>query len=230
MIVTTTQTRGGFDNSLSLIKNFFLSLFKNSSCSLQNSQAKKIEKTSQSTAVITKDKKYLDQYYALRQGICKEENGWETYDGSENHFDKNGDIIVILDANKKVVGGARFMISDSSEYLYSEIPNSEFTYKNVFSKIGIDSKSFKFAEISSFVIESSFRDRSGTEVMLQSLIKKALSHNCKYIVGISSMARCRNYKIVFNKLGYELKIVKEFLWMKRDIYNYVETFLMIVKI
>lgn len=182
------------------------------------------------TVMFTTDKKYLDQYYALRHVICKDENGWESYNGSENECDKIGKLVLLFDDKLQVKGGARLMISGDRKYLYSEIPDSDYTYNNVFNKIGLELEGCNYSEISSFVVDKTYRDRRGTEKMLQLMIEESLKNNCKYIVGISSIVRCRNYRIAFKKLGYDLEIVKDFLWTKRDIYNNVETFLMAVRI
>ncbi len=231
MIISNVETNSevpqevtGFFNSM---KNFISSLF----CSDKKEVAtSKVERHPESTAFITKEKKYLDQYYALRHEICKDENGWESYNGSENDFDKAGEIIVILDKEKKVVGGARFMVSGAMKYLYSEVPNSEFTYENVFKKAGADSSTFKYAEISSFVVDATYRDRVGTEKMLGALISEALKKGCEYLIAVSFLSRCRNYRIVADKLGYKMQIMTDYPWIKKEIYNYIDTFPMISKI
>jgi len=184
-------------------------------------------------AFVTKDKNLLQQYYQLRHDICTAENGWKDYDGSENEFDRQGKIIVATDKTGMVIGGARLMFSDMREYLYGETEGTQFTYKNVFKFLGIDIGNKIYGEIASFVMKADYRDRIGVEKIIEILSEESIKHRCYYVMGVSFLSRCRNYKLISSNLkSYKLKteIVMKYPWIEKELYNYVKTFVTITSL
>ena len=182
-------------------------------------------------AIITKDHQLLDQYYKLKRDVYAEEYGWEDFDDTERAFDENGKIVILVDQDNRVLGGARLMISNGDMPLSGDFLNTTFTYKNLFKFCNIDTANKKYSEISSFLIDPNYRGNSGVQKILEFVLRESLNNGCSYIVGWSSLARCRIYRMMFDKINCKLNIVKEFPWPEKEILqSKIQTFPMIVPI
>lgn len=177
----------------------------------------------------TKDPILLGQYFKLRDEIFKADRGWTHKDWFENEYDKRAHIVVAVE-NGVVIGGARLMLSTENEYLSGEAPGTQYTYKNLFEKMGLNPQ-HHYGEIDGLVVAKGYRDRSVTEEVFTSCIKLCSAFKCKYMVGIASKAYCRIYKSAFVSLGYsEVLIVKDFIWTELEEYNYSKDFPIIVNV
>lgn len=171
-------------------------------------------------AFITKDKNLLSTYYKMRNDIFHKDRGWKNKEWFESEHDKKGHIIVILDNNDNLVGGARLMVSENGELLSGEVENSKYLYKNLFEKIGGDINA-KYSEIDGLVVAPEKRDRTVTDSVLSACIKKSLELGCKYIVAIANPVYCRIYRQAYKSVGYgNVKILKNDIWTQISDYNY----------
>ncbi len=170
--------------------------------------------------VVTTEKKYLDQYFSLRNAVFRNERGWNKKTWFESEYDKKGHIILALDKKKKVIGGARLMVSTSGELVSGEIPATKFIYRNLFKEMGVNEDG-NYGEIDGLVVCEGYRDRSVTEKILESCIKKSLDLGCAYLVGIASPPYCRIYRSAYKAIGYEsVSIFKDFIWAELEEYNF----------
>ena len=168
---------------------------------------------------ITGDRNLLNQYYKLRNDIFRNERGWLNHEWFENDFDRNGKIVIAVDHDNKVIGGLRVMSSTRNEHLSDEFIGTEFTYPNLFEKMGLD-KTLDYAEIDGVVVAPEHRNRYVMKEIVRAAADYAESEGCAYLIGIAPLHICRNDRAVFRSLGYaEVSIATSFPWRQLEIYN-----------
>lgn len=187
-----------------------------------------LDKKSDVEVCLTKDRDLLQQYYDLRHYSYREENGWKNYDGSENEFDRRGQIVVAL-KDGKVVGGMRMMFSDQCQFMSNEIPGTQFNYKNLIYKYDTR-ENLIFSEISALVVEKNNRDSNVTSAMMDLLFKASKEHGCHYVFGVAVATVCRSDRRTLRRLGYDVEIVMNFPWRQKETYNFVRMFPMHTKL
>ena len=176
----------------------------------------------------TRDQNLINQYYALRHQVYREENGWKDYDGMESEFDRQARILVAT-KNSKVIGGTRIMFSDECDLLSNEIPGTDFNYKTIVQKYD-KRENIVFSEISSVVVAKGERDRSVSMKMFEVNLRESQEHGCHYICGVGVAVVCRDYRRIFKELGYYLEILINRPWEVKSTYNFIKMFPMHVKI
>ena len=196
-------------------------------------------KTKEVRVVITKDQHLLDQYYELREDLFREvdqrykikhpedKNAVIDYDGSETDADRFGEIIVVLNSDNRVVGGMRFLLSNSIEHSLNQVPESGFTIKEFLKKSSLNSEA-KFSEASAVVIRKCYRNREVMKSMFAELFRKSIELGCDYVIGIAIDAACRDHKIATRSLGYKLEIVKQYPWIKQREHGYEQRYPVVV--
>lgn len=172
----------------------------------------------------------LERYYQLRHETFRNENGWQEYDGSESNYDKEGKIVIATNDKGDVIGGGRIMFSNLSEIMSSEYPEEGFGYKEIMKQSGIDTDTKFFSEVSAFVVAKEYRNRYITELMLEMATKVSAENKCAYVIGIGNILCCRDYRMIFKKLGYELTIRKDIPWIRKKMQNFSQGYMMIVPI
>ena len=163
----------------------------------------------------TKNKNLLDQYYQLRQESYRKERGWNNFNGQENDFDRSGQILIVRQENR-FIGGLRVMYEKNSEYFSNETPSSEYLFRYYLENYKNETvPKNSIVEISSIVIVEEYRNGETFKEMVKfSLDNIKKQPEAKYVICIASLASCRLYKIIANKLGYQAYIEKEKLWLK----------------
>lgn len=220
----------GVTNIISAIKPIqkIIPIFDNAT--LQKIQEQILQKQNQQQSEIkvcfTQDGELLNQYYELRHKAYNVENGWQTYDGSENEYDRHGKIVVAI-KDGKVIGGMRLIVSDCVDYFPNDRIGTEFTYKNFLQKYDLDSNAL-FCEISAFTVEKNNRDSTISTKMFEFGFPEMKKLGCKYILGVAGAIVCRNYRKEINRLGYNVKIVNEFPWVQEKHYGYIQPYPIIV--
>ncbi len=173
---------------------------------------------------ITGDRNLLNQYYKLRNDIFQNERGWTGHEWFENDFDRNAGIVIVVNNENRVIGGARVMISLNGGYLSDEIPGTEFVYSNLFKKMNLDPSKI-YGEIDGLVVAAPYRNRNVTEKILKASVEYSLSFNCSYLVGIAFLTYCRIYRSAYKAIGYpNAHIVNDFVWAELEEYNYSKDF------
>ena len=119
---------------------------------------------------ITGDRNLLNQYYKLRNDIFRNERGWTSREWFENDFDRNAGIVIVVNNENRVIGGARVMISLNGGYLSDEIPGTEFVYSNLFKKMNLDPSKI-YGEIDGLVVAAPYRNRNVTEKILKASVE-----------------------------------------------------------
>lgn len=184
----------------------------------------------------TRDKKFINQYYALRDEIYKFENGWAEYDGSEKEFDRVGRLMVVV-KDDHVVGGSRLMFSDECPYLSNEHPGTVFQYKKVLERyenrceeVANNLSNMVISEISAVASNKEGRNSEIVESIFMLSAQASKERSCYCVCGVAQVALCRFYRMVWHKLKYELEIVMTNPWDKKKTYNYSQMFPIYVKV
>lgn len=177
----------------------------------------------------TKDPQLLKQFYTLRENSYRNENGWVNYDGQENEFDRNSDILIATNPNNEVVCGIRIMFEDNYHQFYCETPNSKFQYRKYLEYKKETVSNGSIAEFSSFVVSKNYRNTIFLCKFGEIIVNFAKSKNAKIIFIISTQKHCRFYKIMSSKINYKTIFDKSFPWKKERKYSNVETFLIYLK-
>ena len=179
-------------------------------------------------AFITKDQELLKQYYDLRHNSYRDDNGWKDYDGSESKFDREGEIAVVV-KDGKVIGGARLMFSDRSQFLSNEIPGTQYDYKKFIRKYD-NRENLLIGEVSSVVVEKSHRDSSATAAVFSCLLEKSKSQGCDYIFAVAVAVVCRSQRKILRRVGCDVEIIINFPWREKKVYNFAKMFPMYAKL
>ena len=118
--------------------------------------------------LVTQDENLLQQYYTLRHQAYNQENGWQDYDGSENEYDRNGNIIAVMRGDK-VVGGARIMFSDDAKVLSNDVLG-ELSHRDIIQKYD-KREELIFSEVSAFCVAKHERDRTISKRIIEATLK-----------------------------------------------------------
>jgi hypothetical protein len=160
---------------------------------------------------VCKDKKLLEEYYALRQEVYRTQLGFEGYDGSENEYDRKGDIIVVL-RNEKVIAGARLNFSDKTKLMYNDILDKGFLYKNIIKKFdnNFNQNEDLFVEMCGLAVDPSIDDRTLFFKFFSTLLDNATVIGCQYFVYIAYEILGYYVSKVLKKLEYDFNVFRNY--------------------
>jgi hypothetical protein len=177
----------------------------------------------------TKEKKYLNQYYQLREKCFHEDNGWLKYDGSESEFD-NKSHIAIATQDDEVIGGIRIMFGNECNAFSSETPNTKYVYRKYLVLKNETVLPNLIAEISSLVVNRLYRNSLVSIGLADFVYKFAESRNIKHIFIIANQFHCRIYRIMIKKINPNAIIDKFYPWKREEKFSNTKTFMIYVKI
>jgi hypothetical protein len=167
---------------------------------------------------ITKDQELLKQYYDLRDEEYKSHNGWVGYNGIENDFDRKANILLAV-KDGMVIAGMRVSIPDTG-YLSNEIPEQNFTYKEICKSRSIDIDGVKYLETSAVVIRKSFGGQLLAR-MFYFVVEHCRNNGIKYIFGVSTRECNRDYFLTLKKIGVKSIIFDNIEAPRKSKYNNV---------
>jgi len=167
---------------------------------------------------LTKDPELLQQYYNLRDKEYKDHNGWVEYYGSENDFDRKGNIMLAMDGDK-VIAGLRIGESGAG-YLSNEDQESNFTYKEICKRCGINLDGIRYVEVSAVVVGRGTRGNLLIR-MFSDVIRDCRSGGIKYIFGVSTPECNRDYSAILKTIGVKSLVVNKIEAPKKSKYNNV---------
>jgi hypothetical protein len=175
---------------------------------------------------LSKDPELLKQYYDLREDIYKNDSGYKNYSGSENSFDKNGQIFLAIE-DGVVVAGARLVVSNNVAKLPHENLEAGFTYQTICSNFNIDLNGTIYSEISALIIKKGFRNDL-LKLLFKSIVQFCRETNIKYIFGVANMKCNRDYKIVFSKIGVKSFIADKIIAPRKPEFNNIDSYPIII--
>ena len=177
----------------------------------------------------TKEKKYLNQYYQLREKCFHEDNGWLKYDGHENEFDIKSHIAVAVE-NEIVIGAIKIMFENECDFFSCEVPNSKYIYRKYLEFKNETVLPNSIAEISSLVVNKLYRNNLVSSSLTNFVIEFAKLRNIKYIFSIASELHFRVHKLTYKRIGYNAFTDKLYPWKKEEKFSNIATFMIYIKI
>ena len=148
----------------------------------------------------------VQEYFQIRDKAFKEQWNLKKFSGGEDSYDKNAYILIVL-SNHKVVGGARFFISNKGNNLLP-METDSFKLSNLISDA--DLLNCKYAEISRVAIKDDLRQGViSTLIYEQLLCKKAPELNIKYVFCVTTMKLARSARIACKRIGINLEIQRD---------------------
>ena len=160
--------------------------------------------------LITKDKGLLKQYYDLRHKVYREENQLENYNGAESKNDRDGFLFIAIE-DHVVLGGARLMCSDKSEYMSNEHPGTKYVYETIMEKY--DKRDhLTYCEISSVVVKNDKRNGEITKEIFKKVASYIKEAGYNYVFWVAFVAACRGYRRNCKELGYDVEICMNMPW------------------
>ncbi len=151
-------------------------------------------------------KKWLEQYYQIRQECFRQELGIRTFDGSEDDFDRSGCLLIALDQGR-CVGGARLSIStpESPQLLPLEI--NGFMLQELFPDIARNRESY--SQWTRLALLPEYRTPALLQQIALMLIRQAKRLGCSYAFNVAGMSRARLYQRLHRIQGYNYEIIRD---------------------
>lgn len=177
----------------------------------------------------TRDQKTLLDYYEIRMDAYKTRLGFERFNKLETDFDKEGHVLIVT-KDDKVIGGMRLMFTGECRFFSAEHPGTQFQFDKVIRRYHDQRDQLVNMEASGIAAVESGRNFTVLESMFDYATKHAVARSCNYILGIALLPTCRLYRIVLRKLGFHLEIVISNPWEKKEVFNYLPTFPIYVKL
>ena len=177
----------------------------------------------------TRDQDLLNEYYEIRVNAYRTRLGFEKFNKLETDFDKEGKILLVT-KDGKVVGGMRLMFSDECRYFSAEHPGTQFQYEKVVRRYHDNRQVITGMEISGIAALEEGRNFLVLELLLDFASSYAVSRGYNYIYGIALLVACRLYRVIAEKLGFYLEIVLSHPWEKKEVFNFLPTFPIYVKL
>lgn len=179
--------------------------------------------------LFTNDKDLLIKYDALRRRClievneryktiyperCKESLNYDSF----NINDEVGQqLLVVVDKDKNVVGGARLFL-ENKIFNTSDIDNS-FAIKNLVERYNFNHEK-KYSLLDNFVVDRSFRDGGVAKEMLLALIEESKKNDCTYLLCFATISSARNTRIITKSLGYDCDVFSEHHWIRKENVGY----------
>lgn len=177
----------------------------------------------------TRDLDLLEEYYKIRMDAYKTRLGFDKFNKLETDYDREGRIMIVTKKGK-VIGGMRLMFTGECEYFSAEYPGTQFQYEKVVRRYHDGRENITGMESSGIAVVDESRNFTVLESMFEVATAHAVSCSCDYIYGIALPVTCRLYRIVLEKLGFYLEIVLSYPWEKKEVFNFLPTFPIYIKL
>ncbi len=138
---------------------------------------------------VSGEQEHLNQYYALRERCFRRELGLAQFDGSEEEWDRQGDILVAL-WEGRCVGGARV--------------SSRISHPSQLELLGLNSDACCMWE--RFAIEPSVRSIQLLHEFCASLIRFSRDTGFEHAMVLSSLRNARFYRRCHSAMGVKFRI------------------------
>ena len=170
----------------------------------------------------TRDEGLLQQYCILREEMFKKV--WDL-----SHFkaqkDKIDDIshIIVAKQGLQCVGGGRITLSTPAARQKLPMEGSDFTLESGLHDLKLSECSY--AEVTRIAVLSEYSKDNVITQLIDRIILKIISEQCKFLFFISPMTMTRTHRRVVNNLGYTLTTRKDVIIPDREEYEGIRMFL-----
>ncbi|WP_293264243.1 hypothetical protein [Neptunomonas sp.] len=157
---------------------------------------------------LSNDPFLLAQYYRIRESCFRAELGLSLFDGSEDHHDVPGQILIIREGDV-CLGGVRVSGYTPGDYGQLPVESSEFLLRNECSDFLLAADSY--CQWSRLAIKPEFRNRVDVLHLCEKLIEVALSQGYLYSFYVTGSARTRLFQKLHLKLGCKYEVLHDVL-------------------
>lgn len=164
---------------------------------------------------VTKNKRFIEEYYALRHDCYRKELKLSAFNGKEDEYDRYGHIIIAQKGNE-LIGGSRIIMSNDHKLPLEE---DGFHLTSVFPEL----KETLYCEFSRLALKEGYRNRLYLIDMVNFMIQYSASQGCQYAFAISPYIQARNYRIIFKKLGLYYKIFEDIKVPTKETYKHLNS-------
>ncbi|RDE24343.1 hypothetical protein DV711_01765 [Motiliproteus coralliicola] len=144
------------------------------------------------------------QYFNIRQFCFRNDLGLYSFDGSEDQYDREGEILLIMEGNQ-CIGGAR--LSGSLDPVPLPLEHEGLNIQQLFPNIsGTDTP---YCQWTRLAVHPSKRTPQLMAETAKTMLEIALVKGYQYSFCVSGRSQARLYKRLYNNLGYDYRIMEQ---------------------
>ncbi len=155
---------------------------------------------------ISDNARMLDQYYAIREHCFRKELGIAFFDGSEEHYDRSGHILIAKEGGR-CVGGIRICGKRPWEMASIPIEDEGINLSELFTELNLSNH--PYCQWSRLALAPEYRGMNVVKDFCRELIRACLSLGYQFAFNVSDRNRARLYQRLHQSLGYDYQIYKE---------------------
>lgn len=144
------------------------------------------------------------QYFAIREFCFRNDLGLYSFDGSEDRYDREGEILLIMEGDH-CIGGAR--LSGSRDRLPLPLEHEGLNLKQLFPEF--TNNSTPYCQWSRLAIHPSKRTPELVVETAKSMASISTAKGYQYSFYVSGRPQARLYKRLYNNLGYDFRIMEQ---------------------
>jgi hypothetical protein len=148
----------------------------------------------------------IDQYYQLLEEIGQNYISKNFKVTAQEHLLNNlyGQVIIAIDKNDEVVGGARIIVSSRDNRCDLPLESPSFKLRDRFPDMQLDDKTY--AEWGRFVVcPGNKNKKSISENIARSCVSYAISNSVSYLFGAPILCMKKRYEEIFSNMGLDFK-------------------------
>lgn len=155
---------------------------------------------------LSKDARMLGQYYEIREQCFRAELGVALFDGSEDHYDRSGDILIARDG-RRCVGGVRICGKMPWETARIPLEDEGVDLAGLFTELNLDNVSY--CQWSRLALAPQYRGMDVVKDFCRALINTCLSLGYRLAFNVSGRHRARLYQRLHSSLGYHYQTYRD---------------------
>ncbi len=155
---------------------------------------------------ITRNQALLKEYYQIREFCFRNDLGLFGFDGSEDEFDRSGQVMVAL-SNGQCIGGARISGRVGAQGVPLPLEQEGLNLSHILSSV--DGDGAGYCQWTRMALLPGHRDPSTLRLMCQAMIDVAIQQGYEFAFNVSGMTRARLYKRLHSTLGYNYRILDD---------------------
>lgn len=155
---------------------------------------------------LSRDAKMLGQYYKIREQCFRAELGVALFDGSEDHYDRSGDILIAREG-LRCVGGVRICGKMPWETVRIPLEDEGVDLAELFTELNLDNVSY--CQWSRLALAPECRGMDVVKDFCRALINTCSSLGYRLAFNVSDLHRARLYQRLHSSLGYHYQTCRD---------------------